>query len=208
MNTETCTHCTRNPPDLKRCTRCRLARYCYNIQGPNCQNAAWSVHKRVCRPPPSDLPTTPPSARVDGVRLLARHNTPFLPEAVTVSPEHVVWTTGHTSPISQLIGVPLLFHRELREWDVDAGNDPARDNQSVTYMMITPEIGFAPPRWLKNIGPVTVVRADQKPLTLLELEKIWMFCDRILSMFEDNQGPPFNMYYPERYQEFSEEYRD
>lgn len=89
-----------------------------------------------------------------------------------------MWTTGTISPVSQIVGVPLLIHREAQELSLDEPNDENKDNQAVTYLMIDLESGFAPPRfvathpsnlpltcrgdlncfslhrWQKNIGPV------------------------------------------------------
>ncbi len=83
---------------------------------------------------------------------------------------------GATSPISQIVGVPLLIYRETHEFPLDEPKDASKDNQAVTYLMIDPESGFAPPRsvsasfvfidttcisqsllltrWQNNIGPV------------------------------------------------------
>lgn len=75
----------------------------------------------------------------------------FNPSARTVPPEHPVWNAwrhGGVSPVSQLIGVPLLIHREHEELPLDTPNIAEKDNQSVTYLMIDPETGFAAPRYV------------------------------------------------------------
>ena len=89
---------------------------------------------------------TQPADAVAGVRLLGGFNRPFFPKGTTVPPEHAVWTTGAISPISQIVGVPLLIHRELQEEPLSKPNDGLKDNQAVTFLMISPESGFAPAR--------------------------------------------------------------
>ena len=55
----------------------------------------------------------------------------------------------------------------------------------------------------------TIVRADQKPLTKVVLEIIWMYCDRILDVFGEAGPPaPYDMYNSQSYQEFCEEYKE
>ena len=76
-----------------------------------CQKAAWKQHKKVCREAPT-LKSTPPDAPVAGVRV---KGPVFHPEGVTIAPDHRVWTKGTISPISQLIGLPVIIHREERE---------------------------------------------------------------------------------------------
>jgi hypothetical protein len=46
-NSRTCDHCGKEhkPKDLKDCSRCKGASYC----GPECQRAAWPIHKKVCK---------------------------------------------------------------------------------------------------------------------------------------------------------------
>ncbi|KAI0702302.1 hypothetical protein BC835DRAFT_1411127 [Cytidiella melzeri] len=205
---DVCSKCGTAPQDgaqLQRCSRCKLTFYC----GADCQNTAWKTHKRVCKAPPAcTLKLTEPGSAVKATRLLGGHNRPFYPVATIVPASHPVWTTGAISPLSQIVGLPLLIHRELEEVPVNVRNDADKDNQAVTYLMIDPETGYAPPRWQKNIGPVTIVRADHKPLTPVAFEMIWMFCDRVLDRFGD--GPEFAMrlYKKEEFNKFCEQYKE
>lgn len=50
------------------------------------------------------------------------------------------------------------------------------------------------------------MRADQQPLTKVDLEKIWMYCDRILDRFGDDPRPPLFLYKPEEFEDFCEDY--
>ncbi|KAI0042335.1 hypothetical protein FA95DRAFT_1637343 [Auriscalpium vulgare] len=201
--TETCWHCDNNTPGLQRCTRCRLALYCNAA----CQKAAWKTHKSACTA--NAISSTPPSASVKAVRLKGGFNRPFFPEQLDVPPDHPIWGDATSvSPVSQLVGVPIKIWREAHELPLDHENDANRDNQSVTYLMIRPEVGFATARWLKNIGPVIIARADQKPLSIVALEMIWMFCDMILDRFGENRRAPWDMYNRAAFEEFCENYKE
>ena len=87
-----------------------------------------------------------PSTELAGVRLLGGFNRPFYPKAIHVPSRHPVWTTGAVSPISQIVGVPLLIHREMTEQPLSTPNTAEKDNQAVTFLMIDPVTGFAAPR--------------------------------------------------------------
>jgi len=43
---ECCDHCGRSGVSLKKCSRCKVAKYC----GKECQGKAWKRHKKVCQP--------------------------------------------------------------------------------------------------------------------------------------------------------------
>jgi hypothetical protein len=44
---ETCSHCGKQSPTLKRCSNCKQVSYC----GAECQKAGWKKHKKKCAPP-------------------------------------------------------------------------------------------------------------------------------------------------------------
>ncbi|KAL0071139.1 hypothetical protein AAF712_001698 [Marasmius tenuissimus] len=204
---DTCCICNRTASEatgqLQRCSRCKAAYYC----GQACQKRSWKSHKKICKDSP-DLRFSEPSEGIPGVRLLGGFNSPFWPEAKVISPNHPVWTKGSVSPVSQIVGVPLLIYRELEELELESPNDPNRDNQAATFLMIDPQTGFASPRWQKNVGPVTVARGDHKPLSKIALEMIWMYCDRILDVFGDDGSTPWNMYTKEFFDEFCQDYKE
>lgn len=142
---------------LRRCSRCKLALYCVRpsvilpfpsfisrLQGTGCQNASWKLHKRICKP--REITFSNPTEELAGVRLLGGFNRPFYPSKTTVPPNHPVWTTGTVSPLSQIVGIPLLIHRELEEQPLETPNVADKDNQAVTYLMIDPESGYASAR--------------------------------------------------------------
>ena len=93
-----------------------------SIQSPQCQKAAWKQHKKVCREAPT-LKSTSPDAPVAGVHVKGPI---FHPKNITVAPDHPVWTKGTVSPISQLIGLPILIHRDEQEYELDMPNDESR----------------------------------------------------------------------------------
>ena len=73
--------------------------------------------------------------------------------------------------------------------------DPAAlDNQIATYLNIDAESGFAEMRWQLHVGTVIVARQDRKPLLVHHLGGVWMFCDRILDLFGNGEGPPRQLY--------------
>lgn len=116
----------------------------------NVSRPSWELHKKVCKAPRSTLQLSEPPSALDGVRLHGGINRPFYPSAITVPLEHPVWTMRAISPVSQIVGVPLLIHRELQETPLTVPNDANLDNQAVTYLMISPETGLAAPRYVYN----------------------------------------------------------
>ncbi|KAF7792628.1 hypothetical protein EIP86_003725 [Pleurotus ostreatoroseus] len=97
--------------------------------------------------------------------------------------------------------------------------------------MVDPQTGFAPARWAKNIGEVsvltiilhatwnldeafspsqvTIVRADQQPLSVTDLENFFVYCNNVLSMFTLTlgEGPnPSEAYTNEAFQYFVDQY--
>ena len=61
-------------------------------------------------------------------------------------PEHRVWTAGRTSPLSQLVDMPLLVQKDWTELPLEYPGHADLDNQAVTYLMIDPQSGLAPKR--------------------------------------------------------------
>lgn len=156
---------------------------------------------------------------VQAVRLIGGN--PFDPEDLTVGSSHSIWTEGSVGPVSETVGLPILIYRETRAHPSSLGYRPDLDNQvssstasetflmreaslnklckqSVTFMMIRPDSGYADPYWQSNVGPVScliaqrfgatahfnpclchskciVARKDRRPLNYEQLEVIWMF---------------------------------
>lgn len=94
-----------------------------------------------------------------------------------------IWKSGVRVPISDIFEVPLIVKRHLKEHPFDIDRDHGLDNQPITYLMINPATGFAPPEWQENVGPVTVARADRKPLSRAQLDIIYEFVSRIVNLF-------------------------
>ena len=128
-------------------------------QSETCQNDAWKVHKRICKAQPESVKMTPPTGPVQGIYMRGGRNVNFDSAIVTVEPGHPVWDAwkhGGVSAISQILGCPLLIHREEAERPLDVLNIAEKDNQAVTYMMINPDTGFASPRCVLFIPHVQV----------------------------------------------------
>ncbi|KAG8904575.1 hypothetical protein FRB99_001538 [Tulasnella sp. 403] len=138
----------------------------------------------------------PPDTEIKTVNLLGGFNSPFNFQDTTITPAHAVFSPvdlqSRTSPISKLIGIPIAFWRHRQDDPMSHLGSSIRetlDNQSVTYMMINPKTGFAPPQWQQGVGPVTVARLDYQPMSWVDLELIWMFCDDIIEQF-GGEVPP------------------
>ncbi|KAI5927802.1 hypothetical protein F4810DRAFT_283473 [Camillea tinctor] len=48
IGSTSCFGCAKDEVNLRRCSRCRIAQYCSTA----CHRMNWSIHKRVCNPPP------------------------------------------------------------------------------------------------------------------------------------------------------------
>lgn len=135
--------------------------------------------------------------------------------ATTIASTHPIFEQQHKSeaPLPALLGIPLIFRRlPSSQFDNRAGG---LDNQIITYLNIELESGFAPPAWQSDVGTVLVARQDKKPLLEQHLEGVWMYCDHILDLFGDGDGPPEHLYtkpafekWWARYAEETREYRD
>lgn len=101
-------------------------------------------------------------------------------------------------PIPALIGIPLVFQRIL----TPAADRAELDNQIATYINIDATSGFAPPEWQSYVGTVVVARKDRKPLLPQHLEGVYMFCDYILDLFGEGDGPPRYLYSREGFEEW------
>ncbi|KAG6826072.1 hypothetical protein H0H92_001226 [Tricholoma furcatifolium] len=58
--------------------------------------------------------------------------------------------------------------------------------------MIDRVSGFAPPEYQKQVGSITVMRRDGRPLTTLEVETIWMYHDNLIEIFGDDPATARN----------------
>ncbi|KLO09175.1 hypothetical protein SCHPADRAFT_931318 [Schizopora paradoxa] len=221
MSTSQCKVCGKAATDdspMKRCScKSEDALYC----GAECQNADWKKHKKTCRDlrkadatnraaeETATSPSTVPSV-VKAVDLTGGYNIPFHPIDVEISSNHEIFNgAGHLSPLSILVGQPILVYRHLRDDPYDYECHPQReelDNLSVTHMMINPKSGFAPARWQCGIGRVTIAREDKSPLSKKDLEKIWMYCDAVIESFSNDCVPPLGTHNPTTFERFARNY--
>ncbi|XP_044718877.1 putative ectomycorrhiza-upregulated zf-mynd domain-containing protein [Hirsutella rhossiliensis] len=101
-----------------------------------------------------------------------------------------------------LIEVPLVLDRT----GTQSVNEADLDNQIATYLNIDANSGFAPPDWQSQVGTVVVARKDRKPFYPQHLEGVWMFCDHILDLFGEGDGPPRWLYSRQAFEEWWDVY--
>ncbi|KAI5918085.1 hypothetical protein F4810DRAFT_693559 [Camillea tinctor] len=145
-------------------------------------------------PPPSSIPAV--VIRCEGERLT---NLPWC--AATVSATHTVFSQP-AAPVPTLVGVPLVLHRV----GTRAATRSALDNQMATYLSIDAESGFAPAAWQAYVGTVVVARKDRKPLLPHHVEGLWMYCDYILDLFGEGEGPPRHLYNRQAFEKWWKKY--
>ncbi|KAJ6436420.1 ER protein BIG1 [Purpureocillium lavendulum] len=121
--------------------------------------------------------------------------------ATTISGDHPIFS-GQVPPIPGLIGLPLVLHRVGTE----SVNRADLDNQIATYLNVDADSGYAPPEWQSHVGTVVVARKDRRPLLPQHLEGIWMFCDHILDLFGDGEGPPRWLYSRQGFEKWWRDY--
>ncbi|KJZ70619.1 hypothetical protein HIM_10007 [Hirsutella minnesotensis 3608] len=118
--------------------------------------------------------------------------------------EAVIVRCEPVAPIPALIEVPLVLHRVGTE----SVNQVDLDNQIATYLNIDANSGYAPPEWQSHVGTVVVARKDRRPLLPQHLEGVWMFCDHVLDLFGDGEGPPSWLYSRQAFEKWWAEYCD
>ena len=58
-----------------------------------------------------------------------------------------------------------------------------------------------------NVFKVTIARQDKSPLTISDLEKIWMYCESVLDSINDGRGPSLEKSHnPAAFEKFAERY--
>jgi len=87
--------------------------------------------------------------------------------------------------MSKIVGLPLVVYRHIQEPWMNRTDDGSLDNQIATFLMIESD-GLAGPKWQKQVGTITVMRKDYKPLTEQAIETIWMYHDHLLDLFGDH----------------------
>ncbi|TFY71191.1 hypothetical protein EVG20_g1802 [Dentipellis fragilis] len=189
-----CARCSILPKDstpFSRCSRCKSVAYCSK----ECQLAHWKTHKATCDEPAPVVPPAGPNEPVRGIVVACEgdrmQRSIFTP--VQIPPSHDIYQLGSISPVSVLIGMPIIVWRHLRQSPFDIERSAALDNQIITYIMIEPDNGFAAPIWQENVGTVTVMRQDRKPLSPEAIETIWMYFDNLLEIFGDGIHPTRQM---------------
>ncbi|CAF4727671.1 unnamed protein product, partial [Rotaria socialis] len=99
---------------------------------------------------------------------------------------HAVFQYGAISPVSELIGIPLLIYRYKRYLGYGADDDFVTNNQRITYLMIDSRSGFVQPlgEWDLCIGTALVARRDKQPFNELHAEVIFEYFKFLLSKYD------------------------
>ncbi|KAA1471149.1 hypothetical protein DENSPDRAFT_837077 [Dentipellis sp. KUC8613] len=158
--------------------------------------------------PPITLPAAGPNEPVEGVIIACNDERASrgIFSSVQVPPSHQIHQQGILAPLTALVGVPILVWRHIEQDPFTIERSSGLDNQIVTYLMIQPHNGLADMMWQLNVGTVTVVRQDRKPLTLEAIEALWQFCSSIISDSDGLQVPTERMT-PEGFGEFCQKYK-
>ncbi|KAM4067808.1 putative ectomycorrhiza-upregulated zf-mynd domain-containing protein [Hirsutella rhossiliensis] len=117
--------------------------------------------------------------------------------ATAIPANHDVFSQSVPS-VPALIEVPLVLYRT----GTQSANEADLDNQIATYLNIDADSGFAPPEWQSQVGTVVVARKDRRPFYPQHLEGVWMFCDHILDLFGEGDGPPRWLYSRHAFEEW------
>ncbi|KAK3334196.1 hypothetical protein B0T19DRAFT_148121 [Cercophora scortea] len=143
--------------------------------------------------PPSTYNATPTA--VQGVMLrcnvdAAEHGDAPSWLATTIAADHDVFYRAAPAPIPEMIGIPLIIDR-VRGLEEETPSH--LDNAMATALNLDPESGRAPASWRKNVGTVTVVRVDKKPLLVQQLEAIVKYCELVGDKLVGGQALPRDM---------------
>ncbi|RDB17649.1 hypothetical protein Hypma_001239 [Hypsizygus marmoreus] len=178
-----------------RCSRCKSTSYCSS----KCQTDDWTDHKRNCIP-----------AHVEGIIINCerdrRHGGIFQP--VDIPATHEIHRLGEIAPVSKAVGLPLVVYRHIREPWMARPDDASLDNQIATFLMIKTHDGFAAPEYQKQVGTITVMRKDGKPLTPEAIETIWMYHDYLLDVFGDDPALARAAITRDRFKRYCEQYKE
>jgi hypothetical protein len=180
-------------PSPQRCARCKSAYYCSR----NCQKLAWKSHKSTCSPS-----STPDIDLVPGVRLPCSREPGKLWSSLIPS-NHPIFDSSPLH-VPCLIDIPLVIHRV----GTQSANQADLDCQIATYLNIDPETGFASPEWLSHVGTCVVARKDRKPLSVEHLELVWMYMDKILDYFGEEDVTGVRKFYTRKsFEKFEKGYK-
>ncbi|KIM82054.1 hypothetical protein PILCRDRAFT_820955 [Piloderma croceum F 1598] len=181
-----CTKCSR-VATLSQCSRCKSAKYCST----ECQRTDWPSHRPQCRPP-----------SIQGIVIGCnndRYGGTFRP--IDIQPTHPIHSAGQVSPVSRVVGLPIIIYRHTHA--DDGGTE--LDNLIATHLMIDPTDGYAPLDWQRAVGTVTVKREDGQPLSPEAIETIWMYNDHLLNLFGDGRTPHVTR---DRFRKYCKKYKE
>lgn len=90
---------------------------------------------------------------------------------------------SETSPISELIGIPLNVARIEPHKKLEG--DESFDNYYATNFMVAPSTGLAPAPWQALVGPVVIWRPGGEPFSADDACLVRGFIDHLLKQYPD-----------------------
>eukprot|EP00930_Biecheleria_cincta_P058224 TRINITY_DN44082_c0_g1_i1.p1 TRINITY_DN44082_c0_g1~~TRINITY_DN44082_c0_g1_i1.p1 ORF type:complete len:383 (+),score=49.87 TRINITY_DN44082_c0_g1_i1:39-1187(+) len=88
---------------------------------------------------------------------------------------------SETSPVSQLIGLPLQVAKVQAHEQLQGRAD--FDNQWATFLMIEPKSGLAPDKWQSYVGPVVVWRPCFQPFSSDDMCLVYNYFSKLLDRY-------------------------
>ncbi|KII84148.1 hypothetical protein PLICRDRAFT_57953 [Plicaturopsis crispa FD-325 SS-3] len=177
-DTKQCANCSNLKRDLSLidifCPRC-TTHYCSF----SCEAEHASIHQRFCRPMLPD--------NVQGFELSCRDDEDPI-RSVEIHSRDEIHSRGEICPLSRYIDIPLVMYRHLKQNSMTMTYNPELDNRLASSLMVVPDSGYVIPKWQQNVGLVTVMREDHKPLKLKTLSMILAYCQVVMSVVGGGGG--------------------
>ena len=155
-------------------------------------------HPQITQPPSVTGNTTTGKGSVLPVLLPMIVGTNFLCEKdrkggsffqrMEIPSSHPILRHGVISPVSVMIGIPLLIYRYNSKVGIDRIDGSEYDNQRITYLMIDNRSGFADFMWQQDIGTALVIRKDRQPFDERHAEVIFQYFKYLLSNYDFTPG--------------------
>ena len=102
-------------------------------------------------------------------------------------------------PVPRLCGIPLMVAK-VRPF-IELGDRSTYDNQWATYLLISPESGFAPPEWQSYVGPVVAYRDDEEDFCWGDMLILNSYLSSLLDRYSEGEVRQHDMT-PQAYQRF------
>jgi hypothetical protein len=206
-NTTRCAACKREAKSgetFQRCSGCKKSNYC----SADCQRNDWRKgHKQQCKiisltEIAQTTATTYNGESVKGVRLACEME-PGLINETDIPIDHTIFDNPLLE-VPAIMGIPLVIHR----LGTKSNNRADLDCLVATFLNVTYRDGFAPPEWQSHVGSCLVARKDKKPLSVEQLEAVWLYIDRLMDMFGDGPKSAQKNMNRDDFESWFEEYKE